>query len=643
MPLVLMLGLIVPLTVAVADATRKQFCEAVPMVFLGLSLILYVLGLFSCLASAVWMLAFLWCASVVWLVFALWRMIKKRRWPAVSVGLVAFVLVAIALWWMLRGSRYEIWDEFSHWGRAAKAVFSQQVLPAVAAGEDLFRDYPPGVALLQALVLWLGRMDFREDVVIFTQALFSAGLLLYPLRRFSWKKAPGALGALVLLVLAPATVFWNYYTGTMVDGLLGVVFAFVLVVHFFGEGKTFELVLQCMGCAMLPLLKSAGLLWAVLAVAIIFVDELPGRRAAVGVGSAPTAMAAKRPPLFGAGRWKAFGLPLLCAALGAGSWNLYIALFNVPRRWSVGAGGGTPGWRLQTVQNYAASVFTEQNYGWPVGFLPFMGFFVVFAGLWFLLRRLTKAEHKKRMDVAFWSLFACGILYVVLLLCNYLFFFSEYEAVRLSSLSRYLNTYAAAMMVFLTAWLACVLPDQNPGRQGVALAAGAAVWTLLSNPPAVLGPLVTAPQHAVFSAAAQQPYTDAAGDIAHYTDEEMAMVYVVAQDDLGMANLRLGYELAPQMLPEHTSSIGPAYAEDDILSRRITRQQWADLLKEEGYQFVYLFKTDEAFLAEFGPLFENGEEIVDGEIYRVLPRENGVVLELASKSLGDYCYTGDCI
>ena len=29
---------------------------------------------------------------------------------------------AAALWWMVRGARYAIWDEFSHWGRAVKAV-----------------------------------------------------------------------------------------------------------------------------------------------------------------------------------------------------------------------------------------------------------------------------------------------------------------------------------------------------------------------------------------------------------------------------------------------------------------------------------------------------------------------------------------
>lgn len=625
MPFVLCVALFVPMALAVADAARKKFCEALPMVFLGLCLVLYILGVFSLLPCAVWLLYLFWLGCLLYLGLAVWRMAKQKRWHLPWAGLLAFLAAAAALWWMVRGARYAIWDEFSHWGRAVKAVHGQQVLPGLAAGQDQFRDYPPGTSLLQALVLWAGRMPFREDVVIYVQGLFSVSLLLYPLRGYAGKQGlVRTPGAALLLVLAPACVFWNYYTGTMVDGLLGVLFGFALAVHFVGENGPFEQALKCLALAMLPLVKTSGLLFAVIVVAIMAVD------------GARTARAAGQPamrlwPLPG---WVA---PLVCTLAAAGSWSLFLQLNHVERRWEesrfsfgslMGLFTGTaPAWQRQTAQSYFASIFTETNYGWPVSFLPYMGFFALFIGAYWLLRRTLGKAEKRRWDTGFWGLWLGGLLYVLSLLITYLYFFSEYEAVRLSSLSRYLNTYLVAMLVFLAALLAQVVRRAKTLRGwACGLAAGGALWAVLGQPVQVLRPLVTAPQYAVSTAANLQAYADAADKIAPYADGDTAKVYVVAQDDLGETTLRLGYELFPVALPDHVSSIGPNYAEDDLLSLRITRDEWAQALAA-GYEYVYLFRTDEAFVNEFGPLFAG--DITDGAMYRVVPTDGGVTLEPA--------------
>lgn len=316
-----------------------------------------------------------------------------------------------------------------------------------------------------------------------------------------------------------------------------------------------------------------------------------------------------------------------------------MALHDVPRRWSasgfsLGAlwqlvTNGQPAWRAGVARDYFANLFADTNYGWPVGFMPYMGFFALFIAAWALLRRAEKKEPVATgFAGGFWAMLACGAAYVLFMLFGYLFMFSEYEAVRLASLSRYLNTYLAGMAVFMLGWVAALAARRPLKRIWPALAAAAALWLLCGNPAAVLGGFAKAPQNAAAVAAAQNRYGAAAKAIAALGDEEGSRpypVYVVAMDDLGVTLLRMDYELAPAgWLPDHFSSIGPGYAEDDLMSKRLTAEEWAALLQNEGYAYVYLLEINEVFREEFGPLFEG--EPTDGGVYRVQMGNEGLRL-----------------
>lgn len=580
MPLLIVWALFIPLGLAVADAGGKKFLQGLPFVFLGLNLVLYVLGLFGLLAVGPALVVVLWAGAVAYLGYRFWHDYKARRLDfSFCAGVALFALSAAVLWWMNRGVRFSVWDEFSHWGRAAKAVYMQNLLPSVAKGEDLFREYPPSLAPLQALVNRLVPGGFREDVVIYTQSLFSVSLLLYPLSRV---KTPLGFILTPLLLLAPTTVFWSYYISIMADGILGVAFAFVLLAALLGPDYR----LAGLGLAMLPLIKTTGLLWAAVALAVLAVSGLPK---------------------------KLLARLALCPLGAFVTWKIFLWAHAVPKRWQIQPPAQDAHWQMQTVKNYLSGIFAEANYGWPVALLPFMGFFAVFLALWALLRRDMEPQVRRRFTRSFFALFGAGLVYTVLLLLNYLFLFSPYEAVRLASLSRYLNTYLAGALVFLAGW--AVSGVRHGRAQLAALGGGVALWALLSNPPVVLGYLVQAPRQAVQSTANQLPYTQAAQRIREVTaGQELARVYVIAQDDLGITTLRLDYELSPQHLPPHVSSIGPDYLADDLLSQRMNAAQWAQLL-EKDYDYVYLFSINDSFVQNFGSLFDG--PMGNGQMFRV--------------------------
>ena len=257
-----------------------------------------------------------------------------------------------------------------------------------------------------------------------------------------------------------------------------------------------------------------------------------------------------------------------------------------------------------------------------------MGFFAVFIGAFFLLRFATKEAMRASFKIAFWGLWIAGIVYTLLVMCNYLFFFSEYEAVRLASLSRYLNTYIVGMVMLLCGWFAAVLPGKKMGRQLLVGAGAVALWAMLANPGVIMPKILHAPTYAVMTSSVQNQYTDAANAIRAVSGgEEVPKVYVIAKDDIGATIPRLEYELAPGYLPTHTTSIATDVPKGEILSQKLSPKEWADLLQAE-YEYVYLFKVDNAFAAEYGMLFPGDETIVDGGMFRVVPAEDGILLEL---------------
>ncbi len=641
-----MLGMYLPICAAVATYAKKTFSESAAGVFLGLALVLNMFGMLVNLTFFIYIIYAVWTICVIYLGIHVVNSIKSKTCPSfVSIHMLIFVFGAVAIWWMCRGHRYANWDEFTHWGRAVKAVYEQLTLPGMAEIHTSFKEYPPGVAPLQAISLHVARLPFREDIVIFIQGLFALSLLMYPLHKFNIKDKFMPIFGAVMMVLAPYTVYWYFFKETTVDGLLGVLFGFVIVVEVLGTGTVFDRVLQCLACGMLPLVKSSGMLLALMAVCVMVVVRLYEEKHAQNKTQTVKNKLIK---------WMWTLLPAACALAAYTAWNIVISVYDIQRRWQpqgVSADDiwqlitqGQPQWRVETIQSYIANIFADTNYGWPVGFLPYMGFFVVFIAWMFGINLFAKHKKKyvsakhinatapnettqttSKINVAFWALFWLGILYTIGVLCNYLFFFSEYEAVRLASLSRYLNTYLVGMLMLLISVSVVQLRGVKWQVQAAASAGILALWAVISQPNVIL-PQVLYPSHsAVQSSASQNLYTAAAQEMTAVSQEKILPIYVVSQNDIGATVPRLEYELSPRSFPVHTSSIATDVPEGEILSARMSVEQWSEMLINDGYMYVYLFSVDDVFAAQYAEMFLTDADIVDGKILRVT-EENGKVL-----------------
>ena len=73
-------------------------------------------------------------------------------------------------------------------------------------------------------------------------------------------------------------------------------------------------------------------------------------------------------------------------------------------------------------------------------------------------------------------------------------------------------------------------------------------------------------------------------------------------------------------------SLGKPRYEGDIWSLDIDIQSWNDILLNQGFTYVYIFKADEIFKQTYGELFENSENIKNKTLYRVEIEDNTVTL-----------------
>lgn len=635
MPFILFSLLVLPMPLALAARTGRRFAELVPLVLGGASVAAYLLGLAGGLFLAPWL--FLAGAAAGWIYLAVRFAVRPGESGRIGFvrallrpDVIAFCGALALLWWICRGRCFIGWDEFSHWGLALKGVLLEDKLPCLTSIHEGFKEYPPAASLFQYILLKASGLGLREDAALFAQDILALSFLFYPLHRLEgrrgWQTLPAAAVGLFFL---PLVLYMNFYTESTVDGLLGVLWGFLPLVWFLGRRGRLEQALLAVGAAQLCLTKSTGPLLAAMAFAVML---LPVR----GSGVRLTA------------RLKSLWPAAAAAVFTAGSWKLLLILAQVPKRWS--PQGLTleslwellihhqPDWRVQVIRSYAANLAGDWNYGGLPGLhFPYLAFFLIGAALTALVWKLCARADRSPLVTAMIGMGVSLALYVGFILMGYLFWFTETEALLLASLSRYLNTGVTACLLVLAGFGLTALGNLRLRGVLAGTAATALLWVVLTSPwpLEILDNIVHAPDEAALTVKTVAPYHEIADRLCELPAEEDGRlpVYLIAQQDAGLAFLRVNYELAPLYLDEHATSIGSPYGDGDLWTQPCTAEEWGEVLGE-SYQYVYLYNVDSQFAAQFLPLFDGDASIVNGNLLQVETTDAGVHLKVISTAEG---------
>lgn len=562
-----------------AQTTLRMPAALAPVTAITLiTLILYVFGLADMLPQGRTLLSY--GGNILLPLVLLSTPAEERKSIVRSPGFLLFLVIAVLSYFKLRTSTFSNNDEFSHWGLIAKELFLNDSLVKSNFITE-FKTYPPASAVWQYFVLF--RHPFNEGLVNFAQSILLFAPLCALFTPLQWSQKRLIALTLVAMYLALFT-FGHGVKTTLIDHVLGVYFGAAFAVYLLSTNRKRYLTLALI-LALLPLLKSAGLLLAIIAALFITLDSLFISR--------------ERP----------WAYLLLCwSALFASyfSWQHYLATNDL----LIGA------FSDYSTQQTIASLFHGQLSQLQQGIVrDFMHAFMfegvarsprvwstpLFWLIFFGLMAWTVSRRQAHVKVRFAFLSAGLLVFSIGLLSLYLFTFGEYEARILAAFGRYMGIYFLGLAVALMA-LFIKDPPQRIFKSSLGLF--------------VLVMAVAAPWKAYdFMLRGEKPSKNlkpvqAALESSHI--ESLAgpqeSVYVIWQNAKGYEHWALRYQLAPRTVNAACSNLGPQTDEQDVWSCDKTPGELAAVLSR--YDTVWIARSDARLSEKYGEVLARHPHVV---------------------------------
>ncbi len=557
-----------------------------------------------------------------------------------AVLLAAFLAVSF-LYLMNERARFYSWDEFSHWGAVIRAVYQAGTFH-FHPNPLYLQDYPPGISL------------FAYHLLVLTG--YSEGLAYFACAIFLLCVSFGALGAALQLGVIPfLVVCLSLYvavikvevgwSSVLIDHLLGAGFAGCIVTCFIARQASKGLFAVPIVLGALVLIKSAGLMLALLAATIGVVDLLIIRHAASG-GIGKMRLSVRDFAWIGA----MFATP----SVVNWSWHAYVAFQHLSVSWSVYS-------PFNVIQNVLVCCTTSREI--EVGTKFFAQFFSVspsaqspsslLAFAWDALSRTSLADLFKsgqwapaaiaaalvlagrimaivapdrlcRLRVSILTLLLLlGFLgYSGSILLAYLYAFSDFEGRTLISFYRYLNVFLLGWFVVNLAIFPMVASGLPRSRKALAWSA-IAVWGALTVKLAGISVPTGMPRPATIVESVRSlapppaPYRE---EVSSFTDRIKshipadAKVFIVWQRSNGLQIVVMRYELLSRSTNISCWSLEDAPAVDYAPCRWSAAELSAGLAP---FDYIAVGKGLGELRQRYGEMFSDGPADVDRGLFRI--------------------------
>lgn len=254
---------------------KREFTDVIGMVIITIPICLYLCGLITGIEVGARIIEIL---AVIGFVFVLYNiaagkleMKKLFPWGVFVLVLLYAVIIIYNYNTIITES-----DEFNHWALAAKDMFYSNQLPSHEGTTVIITRYPPFMALIQYYFMYINQVFSVRW--LFNAYQFSGFCLLLVCmgRGFAcknvgiWRK----IIVTIILMIFPLILYPRYFNLIMIDGFLGVLFAYTLYCYFFDELDRFNIIRITMALAALVLTKEMGVILAGLACAAFMICKL---------------------------------------------------------------------------------------------------------------------------------------------------------------------------------------------------------------------------------------------------------------------------------------------------------------------------------------------------------------------------------
>lgn len=609
---------------------RTRFEDSLPLLCSGIVILLFLTGLADLLSTGVILVnlaaAAMGTAGVI-------TMCRRRSFKQVSSLVLTppffvFLLLTLSFGYMYQGIQAIHWDEFSYWIDVVKVMTDKDAFGTTPSYDVVIPSYLPGMALFQYYGAELAtrlRPDdgFPEWVCYYCYQVLSLSFFLPLLgnavkqkRADEPRKAVFASLAKIIAItffymIAPMLYFETAYVSCYIDPfvamLAGMGFVRIITEHQKGLCYQLSILAQCM---MLVLAKSIGMLYAAFIATAFMTDMICFHRPERGASKTTWSIffISSLMPMTGS---------ILCKLLW--KWELhakhtqllfhhhidylhYIRIFFA---------GGDPTYRQQVADNYKHALLYDIHLPFGVSYLLELVILTVTTVLLLFLLRRRKVKIAQCAVVSGLCLL-CTVLYVFLLGAVYMYNFSEYEAVHLASIDRYLSISFLTLAIVLVTMAMMLWETFSHPLKWVVLAAAMFYFSLsITSYFSLLlkGEYVTDTQQR------RKPYDTFADKMQEFCTPDDKILFI-SQGDLGYDYYVLHFAARPLLISQDPSwSLVNESSDQNITAAKITPEEWR--LKVQDYAYIVIYKTDELFMEQYAVIFNNPEVISDYSFYRI--------------------------
>ncbi len=535
-------------------------------------------------------------------------------------GLFTFFVFYVLCFFLNSQKCFAFWDEFSHWGMFLKESLRLDSLYCMSPLEFVHKDYVPAITLFETI--WC-KLNFRfaEADAYRAIQIFMFSLLMPMFESFNayskkklFRLSPVAIALLIPLIFNTENAFLFYHSIYCDIAVAIVLYWCMFEAYRKYDNPAYQCMLIAIGVSVLVLSKmiAMALLPLVVVFFVIRVYFFSNKKL----------------------KGKENILMILPVALPVGLWGW----FNKFAEMHVGKTG-----EIQTYSGMKISSLKDVFLHPDNGAIPYLeevknefadaiiyrdillhGSYcvaIIFMVITFLVVSFyTNDIIKRRLMrlLGLWTL-ASGIFYALLIYFLYATSFSEYEAVRLASFERYMNSFVIAALFLLIA----VYYDSEIWKGHIKgyylililLSVGLAFFHVNAFDQVLPGGIAKDAEYV-------QEYTSSASFIMDNTGED-DRIFIIKRGDNGKFIWHERYYCSPRIIGG--GSIGAPVDEEDVWSWDATAEQLIEALRD--YDFIYFSGLDEDFVNKYSGVFEDPSQIAEGKIYRISGIEPKVILE----------------
>lgn len=637
----------------------RKWEEIVGVSMAAIIFAMFIMGLFGKLEIGV---GLVYALSIIAFIAGIVLYNKKEKTVVdlVSPGLMVYGVFVVLILVNCADMRLARWDEFSHWGLAAKDMFYSNSFAKHFDSTVMLKSYPPVATLIEYFFCYTNKF-FSYNMIYVGFQVFMLNLLSVGMGICKNEKKKYAIPIAMLILFAPVIFFNDVYNCIYVDPLLAFGVAYILICYYTEKMSVYNFIRIIGGLFLLTLTKDTGVVLSGLLTLVMLGDTL--------YQQFKEHKFQIKKFQFKRIAWTASSTVFVCALFFL--WQFFLSVpmeRNVSdtmavtqeiaeaEKMSVSGAisnsginisglmnllkGDDGGYRYTVIKNYIAAITGENVYSFGIISFSYVDLLIVICLILFILYFKGWFYQNDDRSLSFGVLSAIAALgYAGFLLITYLFSFGMGEAIILTSYVRYLASCIAGISIAMVAVLLAGLDESKSTNINISIVVICAVL-MMATP---FKEFVIKNMDIEVTEAQSYGYHEIA-NILYSEAEKTDSIFFVCNGSDGYANFQFKNAVVPMqssLWQYDLYSSKESYLEQIEIDKEsmreiggspcyLEKEEWAKQLV--NYEYVVLFYPNEMFKRDYAGLFSEPETIEQGTVYRVNKEGTELVLDYIGKT-----------